>query len=90
MGGIMGGVPYIGGPVGAIGQASALKLPLNAVRDYGADPTGTNDSTTAFSNFTTAVGADGVGVIKSPRGRLIPPASAVGSAARSLHICGTI
>ncbi len=48
------------------GTANAKSvLDWRNVTNYGADPTGTNDSTTAFSDFTTAVGADGVGVIPS-------------------------
>lgn len=48
------------------GNANAKSvLDWRNVTNYGADPTGTNDSTTAFSDFTTAVGADGVGVVPS-------------------------
>ena len=65
MGGIMGGMPYIGGPVGAIAQATALGVP-QSVRAYGAVGNGTTDDTSAIQAALTAAGNAGGGVVIVP------------------------
>lgn len=82
MGGVMGGFPYIGGPVGPQALAAALGLTKNVVRDYGAvsstDAT-TGDMTAGEKTLTVTAAEDfanGQGIYVDGATQLADPSSA--------------
>jgi len=84
------GSQYNQGGTGAVARTTASKLQESvSVLDFGADPTGTSDSTTAIQNCINAVQTAGGGTIVLPTGTYKISSTLTLSGAASVWMTGT-